>query len=44
MTIDREPENKGLMNDFQRQFRINRVVASAYYPAGQGMIERGHAP
>jgi hypothetical protein len=44
MTVDGGPENKGLVNDFQRQFGINRVVASAYHPEGQGMIERGHAP
>jgi hypothetical protein len=43
MSVDGGPENKGLVLDLQRQFGINRVVASAYHPQGQGLIERGHA-
>jgi hypothetical protein len=42
MSVDGGPENKGLVEDIQRQFGINRVVASAYHPQGQGVIERGH--
>ena len=44
MLADRGLENKGLVKDLQAQFRINRVIASAYYPQGQGLVERGHAP
>jgi hypothetical protein len=43
MTVDGGPENKGLLKDLQQQWGINRIVASAYHPQGQGLIERGHA-
>jgi hypothetical protein len=44
MTCDGGPENKDLLIDLQSQFGVNRVVASAYNPQAQGVIERGHAP
>ena len=44
ISADGGPENKGLVEDLQRQFGINRVISSAYHPQGQGLIERGHAP
>lgn len=42
MGCDGGPENRGLVEDLQRTFGIQRVVSSAYHPQGQGLIERGH--
>ncbi|KAK1920505.1 hypothetical protein P3342_002805 [Pyrenophora teres f. teres] len=44
MSADGGPENKGLVENLQQQWGINRVISSAYHPQGQGLIERGHAP
>ena len=44
MSADGGPENKALVESLQKQWGINRVISSAYYPQGQGLIERGHAP
>ena len=43
MLADRDLENKGLVESLQKQQGINRVISSAYYLQGQGLIERGHA-
>jgi hypothetical protein len=43
ISVDGGPENRGVLIDLQNQWGINRVVASAYNPKAQGMIERGHA-
>ena len=42
LSVDGGPENKGLVTDLAKQYGIERVVASAYHPQGQGLIERGH--
>jgi hypothetical protein len=42
MSCDGGPENRGLVEELQNMFGIQRVVLSAYHPQGQGLIERGH--
>jgi transposase InsO family protein len=42
MSCDGGPENRGLVEDLQKLYGIERIVSSAYHPQGQGLIERGH--
>ena len=42
LSVNRGPKNKGLVADLSEQYGIERVVSSAYYPQGQGLIERGY--
>ena len=42
ISVDGGPENKGLVEDMCKLYGVNRVVASAFHPQAQGLIERGH--
>jgi hypothetical protein len=42
MSVDGGPENRGLVQELAKLYGINRVVASAFHPQAQGLIERGH--
>ena len=44
LVIDGGPENKKLVEAFTKLYGIQRVQASAYHPAANGMVERGHRP
>jgi hypothetical protein len=42
LTVDGGPENKGLTKDLTTLYRTRMIVASAFNPHAQGLIERGH--
>jgi hypothetical protein len=44
LVVDGGPENKGYVAAFAEKYRIERVQVSAYHPAANGMVERGHKP
>ena len=44
LVIDGGPENKGYVTAFAEKYGIERVQVSAYHPAANGMVERGHKP
>lgn len=44
VVLDGGPENRKHTEYFTQKYGIKRVLASAYHPQGNGMIERGHKP
>ena len=44
LVIDGGPENKGYVTAFTKKNGIERVQVSAYHPAANGIVERGHKP
>ena len=44
LVVDGGPENKGHVAAFTKKYGIERVQVSAYHPAANGMVERGHKP
>ena len=44
LVVDGGPENKGHVAAFTAKYGIERVQVSAYHPAANGMVERGHKP
>lgn len=44
MVMDGGPENKDVVEKLAERYGIRRIVASAYHPQGNGMVERGHSP
>jgi len=42
--IDSGGENANITTMLAELYNIKRVMASAYYPQGQGLIEWGHKP
>jgi hypothetical protein len=44
LVVDGGSENKGYVAAFTKKYGIERVQASAYNPAANGMVERGHKP
>ena len=44
LVLDGGPENKNLVEELARRYRIKRVVTSPYHPQANGMVERGHQP
>jgi len=44
LSIDSRGENANITTTLVELYNIKRVIASAYYPQGQGLIERGYKP
>jgi hypothetical protein len=44
LVVDGGPENKRHVAEFTKKYGIERVQVSAYHPAANGMVERGHKP
>jgi len=44
LVVNGGPENKGRVAAFTKKYDIDRVQVSAYHPAANGMVERGHKP
>ena len=44
LVLDGGPKNKAHVAEFTRRYGIERVQVSAYHPAANGMVERGHKP
>jgi len=44
LSVDGGGENADITAALAELYNIKRVVASAYHPQGQGLIERGHKP
>src|SRR5947209_17031323 len=44
MVVDGGPENKDVVEKLAATYGIDRIVASAYHPQANGMVERGHKP
>ena len=44
LSIDSGRENANITATLAELYNIKRVIASIYYPQGQGLIERGHKP
>jgi hypothetical protein len=42
LVVDRGPENKGHIAAFTKKYGIKWVQVSAYHPAANRMVERGH--
>ena len=42
--MDGGPENKGLTVELLQRYRVKSTIVSAYHPAANGMVERGHQP
>jgi hypothetical protein len=42
LSVDGGLENKSLVEDLCKLYNIQRIVASAFHPQAQGLIERGH--
>jgi len=44
LVVDGGPENKDVVEALTELYGIKRAVVSAYHPAANGMVERGHQP
>lgn len=42
LRTDNGLENRGIVAEFTKRYNIKHVFSSAYYPEGNGMVERGH--
>jgi hypothetical protein len=42
--VDEGPENKDVIKQLAADYKIKRVVISAYNSKANGIIERGHLP
>ena len=42
--MDSRGENANITTALAELYNIKRVIASIYYPQGQGFIKRGHKP
>ena len=44
LIVDGGPKNKGIVKALVELYRIYRIIASAYYPAVNSIVKRGHRP
>jgi len=44
LIINGGPENKALVNEFIKRYRVRRIRVSTYHPQTNGMVKRGHKP
>ena len=44
LSVDNSRENTNITTALAELYNIKRVIASAYHPLVQGLIERGHKP
>lgn len=42
MVIDRGSENKDVVAELVKRYKVKKLVVSIYHPQTNGMIERGH--